>query len=293
VSAIGRIYVINNIINEKQYVGQTIQPLNRRWAHHIWASNNQPNKSWKLYNAIRKYGADNFSIMLLEECANSELNEREQYWIKELDTYNLGYNLTLGGEGNYKINHNEVINLYLQLKNQAQVAERLDISLGSVATILKSYNIETKSSYDISIKQVFQYDISGTFIANFDSITDAAKWILEHNKSNGTIASVISDISKAVRKENNGAYGFLWTDIYSITIPSKIDLRTCKKQKNYPVLAQDKNNQIIEFNSVAEASRFIVNQGLSTAQPNSIATKIRRYIKTQNELYDFYWSYKE
>ena len=48
--------------------------------------------------AMRKYGQDNFSFAILEECEEKDLPEREQYWIKKLDTYKNGYNETPGGE---------------------------------------------------------------------------------------------------------------------------------------------------------------------------------------------------
>lgn len=47
--------------------------------------------------AIHKYGKDKFHISLIEEVSVEKLNEREKYWITYYDSYNNGYNLTLGG----------------------------------------------------------------------------------------------------------------------------------------------------------------------------------------------------
>lgn len=47
---------------------------------------------------MRKYGLENFSFSILEECEESQLKEREIYWIATLDTYYHGYNATLGGD---------------------------------------------------------------------------------------------------------------------------------------------------------------------------------------------------
>lgn len=52
--------------------------------------------------AFHKYGVDNFIFEVLEECKQEELNEKEQYWIKYFDTFENGYNLTLGGDGTLK-----------------------------------------------------------------------------------------------------------------------------------------------------------------------------------------------
>ena len=50
-------------------------------------------KKWKLYlgsgkilkDAIKKYGRDNFTVEILENCKTKELlNDREKYWIKKI-----------------------------------------------------------------------------------------------------------------------------------------------------------------------------------------------------------------
>lgn len=89
------IYFILNRINGKGYVGQTRQKLRQRMKDHKSGS-----ESYVDY-VIKKYGWENFSVFVLEECASpEELNEREMYWIKTLHTKApYGYNLTDGGDG--------------------------------------------------------------------------------------------------------------------------------------------------------------------------------------------------
>ena len=65
-----------------------------------------------LNKAIEKYGVENFTGEILEWCYSKDsLNEKEVYWIAQLDTRdpNIGYNLTKGGEGvaGYKHPHSE------------------------------------------------------------------------------------------------------------------------------------------------------------------------------------------
>lgn len=92
---VGFIYVIENGITGKLYVGQTKNPDQRkryqfsRFTH-----------SRLLRNALAKYGQDNFDFVLLERCSSlSDLSSREIYWIAELNTLAPnGYNLTDGGE---------------------------------------------------------------------------------------------------------------------------------------------------------------------------------------------------
>ena len=91
----GRIYIIRNTINSKVYIGQTKVSLKLRFQNHLSAARN--GKDYVIGKAIRKYGEENFYIELLEECTIEELNERERYWISYYDSYNQGYNRTVGG----------------------------------------------------------------------------------------------------------------------------------------------------------------------------------------------------
>ncbi len=91
----GYIYIIENLISGKLYVGQAVDPERR---HKYQFS--RFTKCIALRNALRKYGGGNFDFCLLESCkSRKELNFREIYWIKELNTLSPGgYNLTTGGE---------------------------------------------------------------------------------------------------------------------------------------------------------------------------------------------------
>jgi len=94
----GIIYVAECTINGKRYVGQTIRKFEERQAHH---KKDSEVCDFKFYRAIRKYGWDNFNwAVIVEGIENIDsLNRLEQYWIKELDTFESGYNSTTGGEG--------------------------------------------------------------------------------------------------------------------------------------------------------------------------------------------------
>ena len=94
------IYVITNLINNKQYVGLS-KDCHKRWADHYskcYTSKRKDDLEKALYMAMRKYGRDNFSFQIIEECSEDNLAEREKYWIEQLHTYEDGYNETRGGE---------------------------------------------------------------------------------------------------------------------------------------------------------------------------------------------------
>ena len=71
-------------------------------------------RNTNLYQAMRKYGIENFSFEVIEECLPEELNEREIYWIDYYDSFNKekGYNMTPGGIEAIFINPQEIYDLW-------------------------------------------------------------------------------------------------------------------------------------------------------------------------------------
>ena len=94
----GRIYKIVNNVNGLVYIGCTINSLNKRFTEHLYRCFKTDYKS-KLYNSIKKYGAENFSIELIEECELNVIYETEKKYIEKYDSFNNGLNATFGGEG--------------------------------------------------------------------------------------------------------------------------------------------------------------------------------------------------
>ena len=92
------------MVNGMCYIGQTQKPLKYRWREHVRDSEI---KDFKLYRAIRKYGVDAFKVDTIEKVnTTEELNRQEKYWVDYFDSFNNGYNSTLGGEDN-PMNHEE------------------------------------------------------------------------------------------------------------------------------------------------------------------------------------------
>lgn len=89
------IYKHQNLINHKVYIGVTKQKPESRWQNgkgYLTCSH--------FYNAIQKYGWDNFSHSIIETVTNKdEAGEREKYWISYYNSTdpNYGYNLENGG----------------------------------------------------------------------------------------------------------------------------------------------------------------------------------------------------
>ena len=92
------VYKITNIINDKLYFGVTQQELKIRWQQHKCNSNK---KSYYLYNAMKKYGIENFIIeVVFEANTKKEMLEKEIELITLFKTNNrlYGYNNSTGGE---------------------------------------------------------------------------------------------------------------------------------------------------------------------------------------------------
>ena len=94
----GRIYKITNKENGLIYVGCTINSLEKRFGEHLSRCFTSEYKS-KLYNSMKKYGQENFTIELIEECNLNIIYETEKKYVEQYDSYNNGLNSTIGGEG--------------------------------------------------------------------------------------------------------------------------------------------------------------------------------------------------
>lgn len=88
------IYKIENKINGKVYIGQSVDIL-RRWREHRYSISKADTP---LYRAINKYGLENFTFEVLEECEVNELDIKEVNYIIEYNSFYNGYNQTSGGD---------------------------------------------------------------------------------------------------------------------------------------------------------------------------------------------------
>jgi group I intron endonuclease len=88
------IYAIRNIVNGRRYIGSTGK-LSERWGQHRRELNRGTHFNSYLQNAWNKYGENSFAYEIVEECSSSALMNKEEYWIKNLQSYKdeNGYNL--------------------------------------------------------------------------------------------------------------------------------------------------------------------------------------------------------
>lgn len=98
----GYIYKIENLVNGKVYIGQTIQKPNKRFNLHLWELRHHTHDNSYLQNSFNKYGEANFKFMVLNYATTKEvLDKLEVDYINYFGCLNRknGYNLRSGGKG--------------------------------------------------------------------------------------------------------------------------------------------------------------------------------------------------
>lgn len=202
------IYCITNLINSKRYVGKTTTSIEERWKEHCYDFQKERCNKRPLYDAMNKYGVENFMIEELEYVdSNSELSEREIYWIKELGTYgSSGYNATKGGEGVTLYDHRELIELARLGYTVSQICEKIGCGKDLLYRVLRAHGVKARNARS---KLVGQYDLAGNFIQIFFSAEEALDYLrtIGKCKSLKTSASRIRDCCK---HKLDKAYGCKW-----------------------------------------------------------------------------------
>lgn len=205
------IYVITNDVNGKQYVGKTNNTIECRFKEHMYDRTRLRNEKRPLYEAMNKYGVEHFSIKQLEECSPEEAAEKEIYWISKLNTYNNGYNATLGGDSKHYYDYQEIANKYLELKNQKETAKFFNCDIDTVLRACKNLNVEVTSFQEVITNQYGKKVLLEEKELKFNSIREAVRFLQEEgittNKSIGSVAKNISNVCSGKRKT---AYGFHW-----------------------------------------------------------------------------------
>ena len=206
------IYKIINDINDKVYIGKTEFSIEKRFAEHCRDALRERNEKRPLYSAMKKYGVEHFFIELVEKTNVPE--EREAYWIKYYNSFEKGYNATLGGDGKKYIDYDLVIQTYKKELNAATTANILNISPDSVRKILKENNVEIISSQEISAKKnskkVEMFDLNDNYIRTFNSMIEAGKYLIDNKKSNCKLTTIRQHISEVVRGKRKTCAGFKW-----------------------------------------------------------------------------------
>ena len=176
----GFIYKITNKLNNKVYIGQTIQKPIERFYQHCAKKCDKYILNMVIHKAIFKYGKDNFTFEVIEEVPKQQLNEREEYWIKYYNSYTDGYNSTKGGQKGNKpfknIDNKVIIEQYQQGKSLRTIGKIFNIDKATVKSILIRNNIKLRTTRTYKLSQEDRANIILDVEQGLPRNTIVSKW---------------------------------------------------------------------------------------------------------------------
>lgn len=262
------IYKIENKINKKVYIGQSVD-IHKRWNAHRSELTRGVHYNDYLQRSWNKYGSDNFEFSVIEECKEDELDNREIYWI---DFYksceeNFGYNSQIGGAGD--VLYRPVLqfdlsgNFIREWKNAREASMETETpQQGIYGSCIRKYKHSRKyiwiykSDYngkeslqwylkDQKTKNINQYDLYGKYIKTW--------------KNNAEIKNTLGySVSQCTNRAILCSHGYIWlytddeiksTEEYCYHVRHSLNF-ICNK----PFYKVDSNCKIIkEYNCLREA----------------------------------------
>ena len=183
------IYKITNEVNNKVYVGSSLNIKNREYKH-FWLLRNGKHDNSFLQNSFNKNGELKFKFEIIELCNSSELIDKENYYIDLLKSNSpeFGYNLA-------------TVNKFRRNTYNDEVKKKLS-----------KYNLEKNSNFNL----FYLKNISSNEIKTFDNLVDAANYLIENGFAKGKPRNVRMSISNSLRgvKVNNGYKGSIRKTCY-------------------------------------------------------------------------------
>jgi group I intron endonuclease len=241
------IYKITNNINGKIYIGCTTKGIEYRLNGH---RSSYRHKHSFLYEDMRKFGFENFSISVLEHGDDDSIRyEREKYYIEKLNAMNpdVGYNMTIGGTGTigYKFTEEDKKKIslagmgrkptermierirYLHLGKKLSEETKKKISESRVGKYTGEDNpfygkhhteetkqkaVKTKKELGI-LSPVRGINLKTNDVVEFESLADASRFVLTYHK--GKLSTIASHIGNSIkgRYGSKSAYGYKWSYI--------------------------------------------------------------------------------
>lgn len=315
ISTFPGIYLIVNDSNNKKYIGQSINLRSRLLKHCERSSHIRYNNP--LYRAVLKYGLDNFSFEILEILetndftnAKKQLDRLEIKYISEYDTYNNGYNQTLGGDGG-------ILGYKMTDEQKKHVSENSKKSMSDGRNIMWVYDIETK---------LYHMFISSKYAEKLLAVRSDVirKWGQVHygryisGKTEAEVRSYVENFKNDQKRLNAGLFTKRVSKDEFLSACNKFDsikeiieyLGICRKtyynyanlyfdginqklkadngMKKHVVRYDSNKNIIAEYNSIADAARDILNnKEMKTSQ---LAGAIRGIRRNKNKFWlNSYW----
>ena len=175
------VYKTTNLINGKIYIGQD--------------SKNNPDylgSGTIIKRAIKKYGKENFKKEILEICTTKqEMDEKEKFWIKKLNSIKNGYNISEGGDGCLGCKQSDETKQKRREKNIGEKNPMFGVRLSEETLQNRSKKVKKEGTYKGKNNGNFKYDIKKDDLINLYLIKNLK--ISEIADMYGCHRTVISD----------------------------------------------------------------------------------------------------
>lgn len=141
------IYKITNTINQKCYIGKSLD-VDKRIHQHKYNINSRP----YLQNAINKYDINNFTFEIIESGLDkNDYGEREKYWISYYNSMAPnGYNLTSGGENYPGCKMSDIVKNKISVANKGKIFSDLTRQRMSKSAKIKYFSDAHKNNMSLS-----------------------------------------------------------------------------------------------------------------------------------------------
>ena len=184
------IYKICNIKNNKIYIGSSTN-LNSRKYKHFWMLDNNIHDNEYLQHSYNKHGKESFQFIVVESCSPDDLIIKENFYITKYKSNNLSFGYNLATVNEFRRNtYNEEVKIKLSKHN-----------------LTKNGNISKFSLTNINTGDEFI----------FESLVDAANYLLKNEFSKGKARNIRMKLSQSLRgkKLHNGSNGSIRKTCYN------------------------------------------------------------------------------
>ena len=286
------IYCIENLANNKKYIGQS-NDIEKRWYQHKNDLYHNQHHNKHLQSAWNKYGEDFFNFYVLENCETELLDEKEMYWIDKLNSYinKNGYNLTFGGDGGKTIDPETIEKIY-DLYNEGlvavDIANKLNIYIRSVQKYLKLGTQLGKCNYNPKL-DVFKLHSKKIVCLNTRKVYDSIAEAENQYGIVGTYECCIHNVNYCGKDDDGNVLVWMYYDEYQTMSDKEIDayLNNILLKYDYRIVCIN-TGEI--FSSYVEANKFA---GLSGRQSiTNCCLGKKRYSGQNKETGEYYtWAY--
>ena len=200
----GYIYFIVNKLTNEYYVGQTTN-YSRRKNEHLSKLRENKHPNPKLQSSFNKYTEDNFDFSYLkyENIEKQELDQLEINFIKEKNSYENGFNLTLGGTGgntrtNLKLNFDQYCFAYFGNKEYQgmtnQTAKFLNCDSSTISALVREISYDEYRRMAQDLPQDKKEEYLQEFIQQFD-LENKTPWVKAEKLDDDTVLKIMCVVS--------------------------------------------------------------------------------------------------